>query len=254
MYIYIYVYIHLTLLLESSSVHRRLGHTTIFIVSATPMLAKLFKHEDPQEQTKLWRRNLSTEMRKIDTQIRKIQREEMKVKQAAKTAARKGDTVAVRMLSKEIIRARHAVKRLYSARTQMNSISMHLQQQASQIKLAGNIQKSAVIMTQMNELMRVQEVQATMRAMSKEMMKAGLIEETINDTVDNALDEEISNAELDDEVNKVVEEVMHGKMQGTTVGQTKLPQTQQVTEEVNAADEDEDDLLEKFNALRGSAT
>ncbi|ESL09389.1 SNF7-like protein [Trypanosoma rangeli SC58] len=217
------------------------------------MFGKLFKSVDPQEQAKLWRRNLNSEMRKIDTQIRKIQREEMKVKQEAKAAARKGDPVAVRILAKEIIRSRHAVKRLYVARTQMNSVSMQLQQQASRIKLAGSIKKSTAIMAEMNRLVHVQEVQATMREMSREMMKAGLIEEAINDTVDNAIDEDISNDELDDEVNKVVEEVMQDKMQGTTVAQVRLPQTQQVTAEENAVDGDEDELLEKFNALRGSA-
>ncbi|RNF07997.1 SNF7-like protein [Trypanosoma conorhini] len=217
------------------------------------MFDRFFKTVDPQEQAKLWRRKLSSEMRKIDAQIRRIQREEMKVKQEAKVAARKGDPVAVRMLSKEILRARHAVRRLYVARTQMNSVSMQLQQQASQIKLAGSIQKSAAIMTEMNRLVHVQEVQATMREMSREMMKAGLIEEAINDTVDNALDEDIADEELDEEVNKVVDEVTHGKMQGTTVAQARLPQTQQVTVGEDAVDENEDELLAKFNALRGNS-
>ncbi|KEG10110.1 putative SNF7-like protein [Trypanosoma grayi] len=221
------------------------------------MFDKFFKRETPEEQAKIWRRQLNSEMRKIDLQVRKIQREEMKVKQAAKQAARQNDTVAVRMLSKEIIRSRHAVRRMYTARTQMNSVAMHLQQQVSQIKLAGSMKKSSSIMAQMNELMRIHEVQGSMQAMGKEMMKAGLIEEMMNDTIDNALDEGISETELDDEVSKVVEEVMQGQMQGTRVNTTRLPQVQQETaQEAEAEEEDMDDseLMEKFKVLRGGAS
>lgn len=215
------------------------------------MFDRLFNRSvDPAEQAKLWRRKLNSEMRKIDTQIRKIQREEMKVKREAKAAARKGDTVAVRILAKEILRARHAVRRMYAARTQMNSVGMQLQQQASQMKLAGGISKSAEIMAHMNRLMQMQEVRETMLAMGKEMMKAGLIEEAMNDTLDDALDEDISDEELDAEVGKVVTEVMEGKMQGTAVGHTPLPQTQEAEK---AEDDDEDDILERFNALRSGA-
>ncbi|ORC91414.1 putative SNF7-like protein [Trypanosoma theileri] len=214
----------------------------------------MFKRETPEEQAKIWRRQLNSEMRKIDTQIRKIQREEMKVKQAAKQAARQGDNVAVRMLSKEIIRSRNAVRRMYTARTQMNSVSMHLQQQVSQIKLAGNLKKSATIMSQMNELVRIREVQEVMQAMSKEMVKAGLIEEMMNDTIDDALDDGISDTELEDEVSKVVEEVTHGKMEGATAGRSKLPQAQQTVQTTEVEEDDEDDLMEKYNALRGGTS
>ncbi|KAG8344782.1 putative SNF7-like protein [Trypanosoma vivax] len=215
---------------------------------------KLFRRESAEEQAKHWRRQLSSEMRRLEMQIKKIQREELKVKQAAKQAASKNDVVSVRMLAKEMLNSRKVVRRLYTARTQLNSVSMQLQQQLATIKLAGRMQMSAAVMTHMNELLRVSEVQESMRAMSREMTKAGLIEEMMNETIDNTLDGDISDAELDDEVNKIVLEITQGIMSSAHVGVSKLPEANMVKEEkTENVDDDLEDLQERLNALHGSA-
>lgn len=199
-----------------------------------------------------WTRNLRSEQRKIDLQVNKIRREEGKVKLEMKKAAKNDDTVAARMLAKELIRSRKAVNRMYTAKAQMNSIAMQLQNQVSQMKLAGQMAKSGDIMKEMNQLVNVKEVQQSMMSMSKEMQKAGLIEEIMNDTLDNALDEDISDTELENEVNKVVIEVTQNKMEGARVGGSRLPQKQQQAVAEEEAAEDDDELMQKFNALRSS--
>jgi charged multivesicular body protein 3 len=206
----------------------------------------------PEEQAKEWRRELSSEQRKIDAQVRKIQREEQKAVISAKQAAKMGDNVAVRMLAKEILGARKAVKRLITAKTQMNSIGMQLQQQASMLKLAGTMQKSTQIMAQMNQLSKVPELQAVVMNMSREMTKAGLIEEMMDETMESALDGDISDSELDTEVGKVVEEVMQAKMQGARVGSSKIPekQEQQQAEEEPVDDEADDELMARYAQLK----
>lgn len=212
---------------------------------------KLFgKKPTPAELAKQWQRELNSEARKIDRQISKIQVEERKAIAAAKQAAKKNDTVAVRMLSKDIIRSRHATRRMYTARTQMNSVGMQLQQQVSQLKLAGSMQKSTDVMRQMNSLTNVREVQQVMMAMSKEMARAGLIDEMMNDTIDDALDDDISDSELDAEVGKVVDEVMQGVLGGAQVRGGRLPQKQ--AQQAPEEDIDEDELMAKFNALNNS--
>lgn len=210
--------------------------------------------KSPEEQAKEWSRQLNAEARKVDGQIRKIQMAEKKAVLSAKQAAKKGDMVAVRMLAKEIINSRKAVKRMYTAKAQMNSIGMQLKQQMSQLKLAGAMSKSTEVMAHMNQLMRVQDIQQTMQAMSKEMMKAGLIDEMVGDTLDSALDD-VEEEELDEEVGKVVEEVMQAKMSGAHVGVGKLPAKQEeaAQEEVEEPDQEEEDLMAKFKALRSGA-
>ncbi|RHW68210.1 class-E vacuolar protein-sorting protein 24 (Vps24p) [Trypanosoma brucei equiperdum] len=219
------------------------------------MFSGWFKRVPPEEKAKEWRRQLNSEMRKLDLQIRKIQREEMKVKQTARQAAKKGDTVVLRMLAKEIIHSRKAVRRLHTARTQMNSVSMQLQQQVSQIKLAGRIEASAVVMTQMNQLMHIREVRESIQSLGREMTKAGLIEEMMNDTIDDVLDGDISDTELEDEVEKVVVEVTQGKMEGTVVGTSRLPEVQQEQEAENEGElESDDELVARLNMLRGTVS
>lgn len=211
---------------------------------------KLFTKETPDEEVKRWTRQLRSEQRKIDTQVTKIRREEQKVKLSMKQAAKQDDQHATRMLAKELIRSRKAVNRMYTCKTQMSSVSMQLQNQLSQTKLAGTMSKSAEIMKDMNAIMNVREMQQGMMAMSKEMQKAGLIDEVMNDTLDDALDEDISDSELEDEVRKVVAEVTMGKMEGASVRQNAMPQrvpSQQQQEE--ESDEDED-LMQRFDALR----
>jgi charged multivesicular body protein 3 len=217
----------------------------------TELLKKVFggSEKPPEEQAKQWKRQLASEMRKIDGQIRKIQLAEKKCVQSAKQAAKKNDQVAVRMLAKEILHSRKAVNRLCTARAQMNSVGLQLQHQMSQLKLSGCLSKSTEVMRQMNDLMKVGEVQAVMRGLSMEMTKAGLIDEMVSETLDSALDD-VEDEELDDEVSKVVEEVVHGQMEGARVGAARLPQKAQEAQQEAPAEEDDDQLMAKYNALK----
>lgn len=212
----------------------------------------LFHKTTPEEEVKQWTRTLRSKSRQVEMEVAKIRREEAKTKMAMKQAAKQGDQVAVRMLAKEMIRSRKAVNRMYASKAQMNSVAMQLQNQLSQMKMTGSLKKSGEIMKDMNSLVKVKEVRHTMMAMSREMAKAGLIEETMNDTIDSALDEDVSDTELEDEVNKVVMETVQGQMSGAHVGTSKLPQKQQQVQEEADHDEEEDELMQKFNALRSS--
>jgi charged multivesicular body protein 3 len=208
--------------------------------------------KSPQEQAKEWKKQLSHEGRNIDRQVRKIQLAEKKTMLSAKQAAKQNDVGAVRILSKEILHSRKAVNRMMTTKTHMNSVSMQIQMQLSQMKMVGALQKSTHIMSGMNELCKVNEVGQVMQSMSREMMKAGLMDEMMDDAMDDALDDGVDEDELDEEVSKLVTEVMQAKMAGTRVTDSKLPQKEAVAEpEVEVEeDEDEDELMAKYAALR----
>lgn len=184
--------------------------------------------KSPEEQSKEWIRNLRKEQRKVDQQINGIQREQQRVKLAMKQSAKKEDTAALRMLALELVRSKKAVSRLYSAKATMNSVSMTLQHQMAQVKMMKAISQSSDVMHDMNQLVKIPEVSENMRALSKEMSKAGLIGDMMNDTVDDALGQDISDGELENEVNKVVDEVVTEQMKGGLVGSSKLPVSQKV--------------------------
>ncbi|KAG5465658.1 hypothetical protein CUR178_00369 [Leishmania enriettii] len=215
-----------------------------------PLFGNIFRKETPEEEVRKWTRTLRSEQRKIELQVTKIRREEAKVKTSMKQAAKQNDRVAMRMLAKEMIRSRKAVNRMYASKAQMNSVAMQLQNQLSQMKMSSSLKKSGEIMKEMNSLVKVREIQQSMMAMSKEMAKAGLIEDIMNDTIDEALDDDISDTELENEVNKVVMDVVQGQMDGARVGASRIPAVQQQQEVIE--DEGEDELMEKFNALRNS--
>ncbi|KAF8397748.1 hypothetical protein HHK36_016670 [Tetracentron sinense] len=79
--------------------------------------------------------------------------------------------------------------------------------QISISRTVGHMSKSAEVMKLVNNLMKAPEVAATMQEFSKEMTKAGVIEEMVNDAVDTALDSEDIEEETEEEVDKVLTEL-----------------------------------------------
>ena len=61
-----------------------------------------------------------------------------------------------------------------------------------------------------NDLIKVPELNQTMQQMSKEMMKAGLIEETMGEMMDDAFDTDDIEEDADAEVDKVGLETFPG--------------------------------------------
>ncbi|KAG8371280.1 hypothetical protein BUALT_Bualt13G0071100 [Buddleja alternifolia] len=202
----------------------------------------------PQEILRDWQRRLRQECRNIERQIRDIQREEKNVQKAIREAAKRNDMGSAKALAKELVRSRQTVNRLYENKAQLNSISMHLGESVAISRTVGHLSKSAEVMKLVNNLMKAPEVAITMQEFSKEMTKAGVIEEMVNDAVDNALDSEDIEEETEEEIDKVLTAIA-----GETAAQLpeavrkeklKQPATSEDAEE-NVDDEEE---LEEIRA------
>lgn len=158
----------------------------------------------PQEQLREWQRRLRQETRNIERQIREVEREEKKVQKAIKDAAKRNDIMSAKSLAKEIIRSRKTVNRLHENKAQLNSIAMHLGEIVATARTVGHLSKSAEVMKIVNGLMKAPEMAATMQEFSKEMTKAGVMEELVNDAVGDVLDSEDIEEETEEEVEKVL--------------------------------------------------
>ncbi|KAB2063475.1 hypothetical protein ES319_A10G218300v1 [Gossypium barbadense] len=169
---------------------------------------------NPQQLLRDWQRKLRQECRNIERQIRDIQREEKGVQKAIREAAKRNDMGSAKALAKEILMSRKAVNRLYENKAQLNSISMHLGESVAIARTVGHLSKSAEVMKLVNNLMKAPQMAATMQEFSKEMIKAGVIEEMVNDALDSALDSEDIEEETEEEVDKVLSEIA-----GETVAQ-----------------------------------
>ncbi|KAB2033260.1 hypothetical protein E1A91_D04G006900v1 [Gossypium mustelinum] len=210
---------------------------------------------NPQQLLRDWQRKLRQECRNIERQIRDVQREEKSVQKAIREAAKRNDMGSAKALAKEIVMSRKAVNRLYENKAQLNSISMHLGESVAIARTVGHLSKSAEVMKLVNNLMKAPQMATTMQEFSKEMTKAGVIEEIVNDAVDTALDSEDIEEETEEEVNKVLSEIA-----GETAAQlpeavrkerARVPTQRETTshqEEAIAEGADDEEELEEIRA------
>lgn len=196
----------------------------------------------------------------MDRQILGIQREEEKIKRSLKDAAKKGDKDVCRILAKEVVRSRKAIGKIHSAKAQIKSVEYSMNQQLATLRLSGSLQKSAEVMKSMQDLVKVSDVAASMRELSKEMMKAGLIEEMVDDAFETMDDQEELEEEAQEEVDKILWELTAGKLgeaPDAVRDSLPVPPKQKVAAAAAAAaiesDSDEEDVTkmqERLEALR----
>merc|ERR1719394_2433324 len=151
------------------------------------------------------------EERKLERQVNAIRREEQKVTRSLKEAAKKGDKDVCEILAKEVVNSRKAVNRIYSAKANLNSVQLQMKEQLATLKVAGALSSSTEVMKVMQNLVKFPEIQKTMMEMSREMMKAGILEEMLDDTMETLDDPDIEE-EVESEVDKVLFELTEGKL------------------------------------------
>merc|ERR1712012_271218 len=83
-------------------------------------------------------------------------------------------------------------------------VQMQMKSQLATLKVAGTLQTSAEGMKSMSQLVKLPEIQKSMMELSREMMKAGVIEEMMEDVMEPFGEQ----AEID----KVILEITTGKL------------------------------------------
>ncbi|XP_032266402.1 charged multivesicular body protein 3 isoform X2 [Phoca vitulina] len=178
-----------------------------------------------------------------------IQREEEKVKRSVKDAAKKGQKDVCVVLAKEMIRSRKAVSKLYASKAHMNSVLMGMKNQLAVLRVAGSLQKSTEVMKAMQSLVKIPEIQASMRELSKEMMKAGIIEEMLEDTFESMDDQEEMEEAAEMEIDKILFEITAGALGKAPSKVTDaLPEPEPPG--AMAASEDEEEEEEALEAMQ----
>ena len=209
------------------------------------------KSADPKEQVQEWCKKIRKEGYNLDRQINSIKREEMKVTKSLKDAAKKGDKDVCKILAKEIINSRKSVNKLYTAKANLNSVQNQMKGQLATLKVSGALSQSADVMKNMNALVKIPETQKAMMELSKEMMKAGIIEEMLEDTMEGLNDEEEMEEAAQEEIDRIILELTTGKLtEAPSALKDTLP-PQDVEEEIveNEQEEAEEDLEEMQNRL-----
>uniref|UniRef100_A0A8C4PFQ9 Charged multivesicular body protein 3 n=1 Tax=Equus asinus TaxID=9793 RepID=A0A8C4PFQ9_EQUAS len=241
------------------------------------------QEKPPKELVNEWSLKIRKEMRVVDRQIRArshpsanqewiltrnkidcwhldlglatlqnyIQREEEKVKRSVRDAAKKGQKDVCVVLAKELIRSRKAVSKLYASKAHMNSVLMGMKNQLAVLRVAGSLQKSTEVMKAMQSLVKIPEIQATMRELSKEMMKAGIIEEMLEDTFESMDDQEEMEEAAEMEIDKILFEITAGALGKAPSKVTDaLPEPEPPGAMAATDDEEEEEEEEALEAMQ----
>ena len=196
------------------------------------------KSADPKEQVQEWCKKIRKEGYNLDRQINAIKREELKVSKSLKEAAKKGDKDVCAILAKEIINSRKSVNKLYTAKANLNSVQNQMKGQLATLKVAGALAQSADVMKSMSALVKIPETQKAMMELSREMMKAGIIEEMLDDTMESLTEEESLEEAAQEEIDKIILELTTGKL-------TDAPAAVKDTLPAQASREEEDEVEEE---------
>jgi len=208
--------------------------------------------KDPKQQVREWSASLRKEGRQLDRQIRTIKSEEAKIQKSIKDAAKKNQKDVCYILAKEVIQSRKATNKIYATKAQLNSVEMQLKNQLATIRLAGTLEKSTEVMQGMQSLIKVPEIQGIMQAMSKEMMKAGIIEEMLEDTFENMEDQDELEEAAQEEVDKILFEITSGVLgEASSVPSGELgPNPAVATGEDEEEVDDLSDMQARLESLR----
>ncbi|EPE25682.1 hypothetical protein GLAREA_01594 [Glarea lozoyensis ATCC 20868] len=205
----------------------------------------VFFKPDPQAQVRKCNQLIRANTRKLDRDIASLKVVENKAKQSIIQASKRGQrnpsqaaqaAKETRIFARELVRIRKQSTRLVTSKAQLNSVSMQVTEAFAVRKIEGSIRASVGIMKDVNSLVRLPELMGTMRELSQELVKAGIIEEMVGDSLPDQMEED-EEEEAESEVDKVLGEILQDKM--AKVGATPNLPTPVQTEPV-AEDEDEE--------------
>jgi charged multivesicular body protein 3 len=217
----------------------------------------VFWKPDPQAQVRKCNQLIRQNTRKLDRDIAQLKVVENKTKsliiQANRRAQRnpsqaKQAAQETRIFARELIRTRKTSQRLVTSKAQLNSVSMQVTEAFAVRKIEGSIRASVGIMKDINSLVRLPELTGTMRELSQELVKAGIIEEMIGDSLPDQMEDEEEEEEAEPEVDKVLGEILQDKLSKVAV--TPVDPTPSAQVQV-AEEEDEEDSEAMLDQMRG---
>lgn len=130
-----------------------------------------------------------------------------------------------------------------TSKATLQSVRMQVNEAFAMRKIEGSMKNSTGIMKDVNTLVRLPELTGTMRELSQELVKSGIIEEMVSDSMPDQELMEGEDEEAEEEVDKVLGELLKDRVQAPAVPQP-LP-------EVQAPEEEEMDSEEMLAQMRG---
>ncbi|KAF1812572.1 SNF7 family protein-like protein [Eremomyces bilateralis CBS 781.70] len=205
----------------------------------------------PEEQRQKCNALVRKNARKLDRDIQNLGLLESKTKtfilQSSKRAERNPSQAAqaqreTRTFAKEMVRIRRQKARLATSKAQLHSVQMQVNEAFALRRIEGSIKKSTGIMKDVNQLISLGQLTGTMRELSQELVKAGIIEEMVGDSLPE--EDEFEEEEAETEVDKVLTEVLKGRLpaKATPEEVPSVPVREEPVEE-EGEEEDQEEML-----------
>jgi len=123
----------------------------------------------------------------------------------------------MRIFAKELVRVRRHEQRVATSKATLSSVGMQVNEAFAMRKIEGSIRNSTGIMKDVNMLVKLPEISGTMRELSQELVRAGIIEEMVSDSLpgEEIVDGEEEEAEA--EVDRVLGEILKDRVAGAQV-------------------------------------
>jgi len=113
-------------------------------------------------------------------------------------------------------------------------------------KIEGSIRASTSVMKDVNSLVRLPELTGTMRELSTELLKAGIIEEMVQDSLPEEGLEEGEDEEAEREVDRILGEILDKQLKDTG----RVPEAQVEEPEEEPQEVILEDMRERLEALK----
>nr|POE72018.1 vacuolar protein-sorting-associated protein 24 [Quercus suber] len=216
--------------LPSTPTHTTAAHSSTRACSPSPSplptsspaimdnVRRFFYGPTPEEQKRKCTTLLNSNKRKLDRDIASLRTTEAKTRSlivAASKRAQKappGSATATqaasetRIFAREMVRVRKQAARLHTSKATLASVGMQVQEAFAVRRIEGSLRASTAIMKDVNSLVRLPELTGTMRELSQELVRAGIIEEMVSDSLDSEGLEDFEDEEVEGEVDKVLGE------------------------------------------------
>ncbi|RMY47577.1 hypothetical protein D0863_15606 [Hortaea werneckii] len=221
---------------------------------------KFFFGPTPEEQKRKCSALIRSNTRKLDRDLANLKALQSKTRnlilQASKRAQRNPSQAAqakaeTRIFAKELLRVRKQESRIATSKATLASVGMQVNEAFAMRKIEGSIKNSTGIMKDVNTLVRLPELTGTMRELSQELMKAGIIEEMVGDTLDNDELLEEGDEEAEGEVDKVLGEVLKDRVQTPAAQVPQEPAAPAPVPGQTEPEEEEMDSEEVLAQMRG---
>jgi charged multivesicular body protein 3 len=211
----------------------------------------VFFKPDPAEQKRKCDQIIRKNVRALNRDITNLKVTEQKTKTLIQSAAKRAQknpsqakqgAAEARIFAKELLKVRKQAGRLHTSKAQLESVQMQVNEAFSVRKIEVGLKSGTRIMKDVNTLVRLPELSESMREISAELVKAGIIEEMVGDMLPNDELLEGEDEEAEGEVDKVLSEVLKGRLETSETAMPQLP---------DQPEEEEEDEQAELEQMRG---